>query len=239
MHSSGDLELLSNEAKQHVGNDTKGMIDDVMRNYNDHDTLRQMERVSKVRFNLNQNHMDFGNQKKLKDIMFLDLALEAYLRQLTEKIIHIDIGFEAFIREAAIILSNLTLSYKWEELAYCKDDWDKMVQSTCHDMNEDNAKRLKSVVDRVKQALGEVTDQFSNVVQTKAELLGAEFKVEPYSYKIFAEELIRGTLFFSLSMILKKIDPYIRKCAHLGDWLVISQGRSHGSRGYIESVKNL
>jgi alpha-glucan, water dikinase len=24
--------------------------------------------------------MDFGNQKKLKDIMFLDLALEAYLR---------------------------------------------------------------------------------------------------------------------------------------------------------------
>jgi len=56
------------------------MIDDVMRNYNDHDTLRQMERVSKVRFNLNQNHMDFGNQKKLKDIMFLDLALEAYLR---------------------------------------------------------------------------------------------------------------------------------------------------------------
>lgn len=158
MHSSGDLELLSNEAKQHVGNDTKGMIDDVMRNYNDQDTLRQMERVSKVRFNLNQSHMDFGNQKKLKDIMFLDLALEAYLRQLTEKIIHIDIGFEAYIREAAIILSNLTLSYQWEELQYCKEDWDKLVQPNCKDMNEDNARKLKSVVDRVKQSLGEVTD---------------------------------------------------------------------------------
>lgn len=80
MHSSGDLELLSNEAKQHVGNDTKGMIDDVMRNYNDHDTLRQMERVSKLRYNLNHSHMDFGNRGKLKDILFLDLALEAYLR---------------------------------------------------------------------------------------------------------------------------------------------------------------
>jgi hypothetical protein len=55
--------------------------------------------------------MDFGNKGKLKDIMFLDLALEAYLRQLTEKIIHIDIGFEAYIREAAIIISNLSLSY--------------------------------------------------------------------------------------------------------------------------------
>jgi alpha-glucan,water dikinase len=40
-------------------------------------------------------------------------------------------------------------------------------------------------------------------------------------------------------MILKKIDPHIRKCAHLGDWLVISQGRSHGSRGYVEKVKHL
>jgi alpha-glucan, water dikinase len=40
MHSSGDLEILSNEAKQHLGNDTKGLIDDLMRNYGDHDTLR-------------------------------------------------------------------------------------------------------------------------------------------------------------------------------------------------------
>ena len=40
-------------------------------------------------------------------------------------------------------------------------------------------------------------------------------------------------------MILKKIDPYIRKCANLGDWLIISQGRSIGSRGYAESVKQL
>jgi hypothetical protein len=31
-------------------------------------------------------------------------------------------------------------------------------------MNEDNARKLKSVVDRVKQTLGEVTDQFTEVV---------------------------------------------------------------------------
>ena len=47
---------------------------------------------------------------------------------------------------------------------------------------------------------------------------------------------MRGTLFFSLSMILKKIDPHVRNCAHLGDWLIISQGRTHGSRGYVERV---
>lgn len=70
-----------------------------------------MERVSRLRSNLNQCHYDKGNLRKLKDVMFLDLALESYLRALTEKIMHIDIGFETYIREAAIILSNLVLSY--------------------------------------------------------------------------------------------------------------------------------
>jgi hypothetical protein len=85
-----------------------------------------MERISKIRYSL-KNHFDKNNQRKLKDVMFLDLALESYLRQLTEKIIHIDIGFDAYIREAAIILSNLTLSYEWNELAVCKEDWDNLV----------------------------------------------------------------------------------------------------------------
>jgi alpha-glucan,water dikinase len=87
--------------------------------------------------------------------------------------------------------------------------------------------------------LGEVTDQIALVLQEKGEMLGKEFGLPYTSYKIFSEEITRGTLFFSLSMILKKIDPRIRESAHLGNWLVISQGRSHGSRGYIEHVRYL
>ncbi len=37
-------------------------------------------------------------------------------------------------------------------------------------------------------------------------------------------------------MILKKIIPHIRKYAHFGDWLIISEGRSHGSRGYVQKI---
>jgi hypothetical protein len=93
MHSSGDLQILSNEARQHLPPDSKHLIDDLLTNFGDHDTLRQMERLSKLRYNLHANHMDRNNRKKLKDIMFLDLALEGYLRALSERIIHIDIGF--------------------------------------------------------------------------------------------------------------------------------------------------
>ena len=111
LHSSGDLELLSNEARQHVGGDTHGLMEDLFRNFGDPDSIRQMDWVTKLRYNLNQHHMDRGNLRKLKDVMFLDLGLEAYLRLLTERIMHIDIGFEGYVREASIIIHNLALSY--------------------------------------------------------------------------------------------------------------------------------
>ena len=40
-------------------------------------------------------------------------------------------------------------------------------------------------------------------------------------------------------MIIKKTEPVVRVKANLGDWLVISQGRSYGSRGYVTRVRNL
>lgn len=69
--------------------------------------------------------------------------------------------------------------------------------------------------------------------------MGGAFRSDEYAIKLFAEEVLRGTLFFSLSMILKKIDPLVRKCAHLGDWLIVSPGRSNGCRGFVEIVPNL
>lgn len=69
--------------------------------------------------------------------------------------------------------------------------------------------------------------------------MGGAFRVDEFAMKLFAEEVLRGTLFFSLSMIIKKIDPLVRKSAHLGDWLIVSPGRSHGSRGFVERVHKL
>ena len=74
------------------------------------------------------------------------------------------------------------------------------------EINEDNARKIKSVMDRLKQQLGEVTDQMMFVLQEKGELLGKEFMLSESSIKTFSEEITRGTLFFSLSMILKKIE---------------------------------
>ena len=110
----------------------------------------------------------------------------------------------------------------------------------CKDINnQENARKVKSIMDRLRQMLGEVNDTYAEQIQTKATLLGNKFEVDGYTNKLFAEELLRGSLFFSLSMILKKVEPHVRGKANLGDWLVISRGRSYGSRGYATRVANL
>jgi alpha-glucan, water dikinase len=70
--------------------------------------------------------------------------------------------------------------------------------------------------------LGEVNDTYADVIQTKAELLGSKFGVKDWTMKLFGEECLRSSLFFSLSVVLRKIEPDVRKVANLGDWLVIS-----------------
>jgi alpha-glucan,water dikinase len=77
---------------------------------------------------------------------------------------HIDIGFNAYIHEVGLILSNLCLSYSWSELKFCRDDWEILVKVVAKDLREDNAKKVKSVIDRLKNALGEVNDAYADVM---------------------------------------------------------------------------
>ena len=80
MHSSDDLNMLIEEARRHVGGDTHNLMNDIQQNFNDHDVIRQMDRVYSLRANLVHHHLDRNNVAKLKDVIFLDLCLESYTR---------------------------------------------------------------------------------------------------------------------------------------------------------------
>lgn len=116
-----------------------------------------------MRSNLDQNHKKGGTQK-VKDVLFVDVVLEAQIRALTEKIMHIDIGFESYLRECSLLLANLSMSFEWNEIKVLKEDWDKIVFDCSKNLNLDNARKLKSVIDRAKQALGEVNDALMGVI---------------------------------------------------------------------------
>src|SRR5439155_8635334 len=65
-------------------------------------------------------------------------------------------------------------------------------------------------------------------LQPKAEFLGAAFGAEPWTVPLFSEEVIRGGPAFALAMLLRPLDPILRKAAGLGGWQVISPARAAG-----------
>lgn len=58
LHSSTDLNLLVEEARGHIGGDGNNAVNEVLTNFGDHDTLRQMERVTRVRQILARDHLN-------------------------------------------------------------------------------------------------------------------------------------------------------------------------------------
>ena len=51
---------------------------------------------------------------------------------------HIDIGFENYVREVGILLRNLTLSYNWKEIKMCLEDWQNLAMGLCRGNNINN-----------------------------------------------------------------------------------------------------
>ena len=100
--------------------------------------------------------------------------------------------------------------------------------------------KVKSISDRIGRLLGHVIDYYNTVFAPRANYFGKGCKVDDKLVDLFTEEEIRGSLFFALSMILKKIEPILRKKANLGPWLIISRGENiKGKIRYEKDLKNI
>ena len=239
VHASNDLIMMYDGCKYIFGNN--GKLDDIIRNKDDHDILRQIWRVAEGRDVLQniirQNMRDSG---KLRDLLFFEVALEVYVRQLVEKVIHIKIPYEQYIDEISLVLRNIKVSYpNFSEFTLCYNDWKNIVEKLKHDHSKDAALKVKSVVSRLNRLLAGVIDYYNKYFDSRARYFGKECGVDNYYSNMFAEEMIRGSIFFALSMLLKKIEPTIRNDAKLGDWLIISRGKEDSVSGNLIHVPNL
>ena len=69
--------------------------------------------------------------------------------------------------------------------------------------------------------------------------MGERCKCDPKVIATFTEEVVRGSLFFSLSMILKKIELPLRKAADLPDWITISPGKKQGRVVLVDTIREV
>jgi alpha-glucan,water dikinase len=175
---------------------------------------------------------------RLRDIIFLDLALDSTVRTAVER------GLETLSNSGpldlalviSMVVENLALSSNNnEELVYCLKDWNHVIESI-KKKGHNWALRTKAVLDRTRLALQDKAEYYQKTLQPTAEYLGALLGVEEWAVNIFTEEMIRSGSAASLSLLLNRLDPVIRKEAHMGSWQVISPV---DVKGFIEVVDEL
>ena len=241
VHSTTDLVLTFEQTKYALEGNNIHIFNDLIYNKDTNDILNQIRRVTEARETLDniiKNNLNDIN--KLRDILFFELSLEIYLRQLVEKIIHIKIDYEKYIDEINLLMRNIKVSYpNYLEFSLCFNDWFKIVDRLKKDNSKEANLKVKSVVSRVSRLLSSVIDSYNNNFNIKAKYFGDECGIDKYYSDLFVEEILRGTIFFTLSILLKKIEPIIRKNAGLSDWLIISRGNCNLITGNLIYVKNL
>ncbi|XP_068462871.1 alpha-glucan water dikinase, chloroplastic isoform X2 [Phaseolus vulgaris] len=214
----------------------QGLLEFVMEHVEDKNVEPLLEGLLEAREEL---HPSLGkSQSRLKDLLFLDVALDSTVRTAVER------GYEELNNAApekimyfiCLVLENLSLSSDDnEDLIYCLKGWD-LALTKCKSNDTHWALYAKSVLDRTRLALTNKAQLYQEILQPSAEYLGSLLGVDQWAVEIFTEEIIRAGSAASLSTLLNRLDPVLRKTANLGSWQVISPVETVG---YVEVVDEL
>ncbi|XP_043724760.1 alpha-glucan water dikinase, chloroplastic-like isoform X2 [Telopea speciosissima] len=178
------------------------------------------------------------SRDRLKDLLFLDIALDSMVRTATERGYEElnNAGPEKIMYVITLVLENLTLSSdNNEDLVYCLKGWNQALRMS---KSRDGHWALfaKSVLDRTRLALSSKAELYHQVLQPSAEYLGSLLGVDQRAVEIFTEEIIRAGSAATLSQLLNRLDPVLRKTANLGSWQIISPVET---AGYVVVVDEL
>ncbi len=234
VHAGTDLETALNVAQGQLDGPTRDLCYQVWNRRNDPglnllDRVALITRARRALAGLLQSH------HQVRDLLYLDLALEQYLRGTIEQNIHLQLTGDDLVELIGRVLENLNCSQQDPELAVCALHWGRLKDQPR--FGQDWALHAKSVLDRVGRALSRWIDSIYKLLQPQAELLGRGFKADEWTVTLFSEEVVRGnSLGFVCSMLLHHLDPLLRKAARLGDWQIVSRGKG---RGLVEVVADL
>jgi alpha-glucan, water dikinase len=233
-HSGTDLETAIQSARGNLDGGLQGLLNYLWetRNAGADGLLDLVRQTTDARHRLATVMQGSGG---LRELLYLDLALEQLLRAAVERNIHLSLNGDQLVDLIAWVLDNLTLSFAEPELGLCFRDWERL--RTLPRFGATWSLHAKSVLDRASRALSGWMDHIYSLLQPRAELLGQGFQAEPWTITLFSEEVVRGSsLGFVLSILLRHLDPVLRRAAKIGDWQIISRGQGVGR---VEAVQNL
>jgi alpha-glucan,water dikinase len=239
VHSGTDLETAGGAAGYIMDYEMRGPLQKIFQYRADSSVpvLKIAGSISELRRLLKEKLNSERNDSRVRDMIYLDLALEEYLRVVVERNIHLYTDRNELIEIISLVLRNQRYSHDNFELAECDRHWQRLIELPRFD--QDWSLHARSVLDRLGRAIAGLSDRCYDLLQDKAVALGTAFYAEAWMMNMFSEEVVRGRLSFILSLLVHHLEPVLRESAQLGDWQVISRGEAAGVIEVVDSLSSI
>lgn len=235
VHSGADLGIAIQASRYLFDAEMQGLMDYLWSHQREKDIKTLTGKIIESR-NWLSNRLE-GPAYKIRDLLFLDIALEDFLRVVVEKNLDAQASGDLLVELFARALENFCLSVVDPELQNCLNHWRKLTNLPW--FGRDWSLHAGAVLERAGRAIGTFIDRYQRLIQPKAEFLGSAFHADSWAINLFSEEVLRGRPTFSLSMTMRYLDPILRRDARLGDWQVISRGKGTGEVKVVETLKSV
>ena len=187
--------------------------------------------VAHARSNLSNQVVfsDHLNDENRRDLIFLDVAIESEARRILEST-H-GLGHDG------TLWSHLTAIRASATALKCSSSGSPVegdLERAVHDMNaviqklgeqgesHDVGLRAAAAMNIMRNALTDTIDRYTSRLGPLSKCLGLAFKADDHVISTFIEESVRGGPAYSLSYLLRKAEPAVRRVAKLGPFSVIA-----------------
>jgi len=235
VHSGTDFNTAANAARGTLDAELDAKLNTLYEQRHDGASLReQMETITLLREGFDQRIAHQRDARAVREMLYLDLALEQLLRGYLEQMHPEDSDIFSNSDLIWLVLRNLSLNAENIEFQLCARQLKALLETP--DESREWALHAKSITDRASRTLAQWSQNLFSQMQPKAEFMGEAFAAESWTIPLFSEEIIRGSAAFMLSLLLRRLEPMLRESAGLGGWQVISPAQAAGQ---VQLAKSL
>lgn len=169
------------------------------------------------------------NDEQIRDLIFLDLAIESEARRLLEST-H-GLGHDGTLWSHLIAVKAAASALKCSEAGLkTEGELDRAIRDISSVIerlgregeSHDVGLRAAAGLSVMRNALTDIVDRYALKLGPLSKCLGMAFQTSQIIISTFIEEAVRGGPAYSLSYLLRKADPAVRRVARLGPFSVIS-----------------
>jgi alpha-glucan,water dikinase len=233
VHSAADVGACIQAARHHFDDDMGLLADFIWRHRNatGAEAISLLQKVTEIRRRIVTR---LESDRALGELLCLDVAMEDFVRTVVERSMRSEMGGESLFEWLTLAMDNFLVAHQEQDLSLALHQWKRILKSGPLDL--DLTLQAESVLDRIERTVGDYSHNYQILFQPKAEFLGKFFHADPWTIRLFSEEVMRGGPVFALSLLSHRLRRLLREKAKLSSWQPISRG---GGKGRVKVMESL